>query len=60
MRILFSTGNDGKFTEAVHAFDHLSGGGVTAGRVTVRGWQQVGLRRSTRARPEALALRAAR
>jgi hypothetical protein len=36
MRILFCTGNQGKFEEAVHAFDHLSGGGVSAGRVTVR------------------------
>ena len=36
MRILFCTGNQGKFEEAVHAFDHLSGGGVSGGRVTVR------------------------
>ena len=36
MRILFCTGNQGKFDEAVHAFDHLSGGGVSGGRVTVR------------------------
>ena len=36
MRILFCTGNQGKFEEAVHAFDHLSGGGVSAGRITVR------------------------
>ena len=34
MRILFCTGNEGKFTEAVHAIDHLSGGGVKARRIT--------------------------
>jgi len=35
-RILFCTGNEGKFVEAVHAIDHLSAGGVSAGRITVR------------------------
>ncbi len=36
LRILFCTGNDGKFKEAVHALQGLTAGGVSAGRVTVR------------------------
>ncbi len=35
LRILFCTGNDGKFKEAVHALEGLTAGGVSAGRVTV-------------------------
>ena len=50
MRILFCTGNDGKHQEAVHAIDHLSGGGVSAGRITVRQqkWACVALRVASR------------